>query len=102
MSVETLAVAGLAVEVRRSARRRTRELTVDRAGELVLHAPHSASLEELRRWVESKLLWVHRKLLAKEAYAGAPGVLEAVSGETIPYLGRNYRLKLVGDEQTGP
>jgi predicted metal-dependent hydrolase len=101
MSGEILTVADLEFEVRRSARRRTRELTVDRAGELVVHAPDSASTEELCRWIESKLLWVHGKLLAKEVNAGRESVLEVVSGETISYLGRNYRLKLV-DRQDRP
>ncbi len=100
MNAETLTVADLDFEVRRSQRRRTRELTIDRGGELVLHAPVSASTDELRRWVESKLLWVHRKLLAKEAHPGKTSILDAVTGETITYLGRNYRLKLVDQQET--
>ena len=98
MSMDLLTVANLDFEVRRSPRRRTRELTVDRGGELVLHAPESASVDELRRWVESKLIWVHRKLLAKEAHVGKTSTLDVVSGETITYLGRNYRLKLINKQ----
>ncbi|OPY72852.1 MAG: hypothetical protein A4E62_00735 [Syntrophorhabdus sp. PtaU1.Bin002] len=101
MSTETLTIANLDFEVRRSARRKTSELTVDRTGELVLHAPESASTDELYRWAESKLVWVHRKLITKEAQAGKTVILNVVSGETIAYLGRNYRLKLV-DRQDVP
>ena len=98
---ETLVIENLEFEIRRSSRRKTLGLTVDRAGELVVHAPDSASEEELRRWVGRKLLWVHQKLLLKEELAGPAHHLEFVSGESISYLGRNYRLKLV-DAQREP
>lgn len=99
---ETLEIGGLTFEVRRSLRRKTLGLTVDRAGELVAHAPEGTSDEELRRWVEGKLLWVHKKLLLKEELAGPSRRLEVVSGESISYLGRNYRLKLTDDHQEAP
>jgi hypothetical protein len=95
---ETLSIADLEFEVRRSARRKTLGLTVDRAGDLVVHAPHSATEEELRRWVGRKLVWVHQKLALKKELTGAIQHPDFVSGESIFYLGRNYRLKLVGDQ----
>jgi predicted metal-dependent hydrolase len=101
MSRERLTVGDLDFEVRRSVRRRTRELTVDRGGELVIHTPESVTIDELHRWVETKLLWVHQKLLAKEVVTGTKSRLEALTGETIAYLGRNYRLKMV-EELDGP
>jgi predicted metal-dependent hydrolase len=64
---ETLEIGDLIFEVRRSTRRRTLGLTVDRNGELVVHAPCSAAQEELTSWTRTKLLWVHRKLALKEA-----------------------------------
>ena len=66
---ETLAVGSLTVAVRRSERRKTLGLTVDRYGEVVLYAPIQAPAEELFRWAHRKLLWVHRKLALKEALA---------------------------------
>ena len=98
---ETLSIADLEFEVRRSTRRKTLGVTVDRAGELVVHAPHSATSEELRRWVSGKLVWVHQKLALKKEMRGAIQYPEFVSGESIFYLGRNYRLKLV-DAQDAP
>ncbi len=91
---ETLQIGDLDFEVRRSTRRKTLGLTVDRAGELVVHAPEDTAKADVRRWVESKLLWVHRKLLFKEEHAGIAQHLEFVSGESISYLGSNYRLKV--------
>lgn len=92
---ETLHIADLVFEVRRGPRRKTLGLTVDRAGELVVHAPQSASDEELRKWVNRKLLWVHRKLAQKQAMNSAVRTPEFVSGESFYYLGKNYRLRVV-------
>jgi predicted metal-dependent hydrolase len=98
---ETLRIADLDFEIRRSNRRKTLGLTVDRAGELVVHAPTEAGEADLARWVESRLLWVHRKLLLKEEQAGPAQCLDFVSGESISYLGRAYRLKVVEQQREG-
>ena len=95
-----LVVGDLEFEVRRSSRRKTLGLTVGRTGELVVHSPQTASEAELRGWVEKKLLWVHQKLLLKAEHGQETRKLEAVSGESIAYLGRNYRLKVVEDQST--
>ena len=63
---ESLNIGALNFEVRRSPRRKTLSLTVDRGGELVLHAPVDFADEELIRWANSKLLWVYRKLAIRE------------------------------------
>ena len=95
---ETLEVGGLQFVVRRSARRKTLGLTVDRGGELVIHSPAAAAAEELRRWTRSKLLWVHRKLALKKAIVPRVRAPEFVSGESFSYLGRSYRLQLVAEQ----
>lgn len=92
---ETLQLNGLVFEVRRSDRRKTIGLTVDRAGELIAHVPTETSAEEMSRWVGKKLLWVHRKLALKKEAAPRMRAPEYVSGEAFSYLGRRYRLKLV-------
>jgi len=97
---ETLQIGGLEFEVRRSDRRKTLGLTVDRSGELVAHAPAHTSTEELSLWVGKKLLWVHRKLALKEESAPRLRAPEYVTGEAFCYLGRRYRLKLVDSQDT--
>jgi predicted metal-dependent hydrolase len=92
---EMLEVGSLMFEVRRSLRRKTLGLTVDRGGELVIHAPRHTTEHELTRWTRSKLLWVHRKLARKEELAPKVRAPEFISGENFSYLGRNYRLKIV-------
>ena len=95
---EVLVIDNLEFEVRRSPRRKTLGLTVDRAGELIVQSPVTANQAELLKWVEQKLLWVHQKLLCKEAHRRGTNKLEMVSGESIAYLGRNYRLKIVKEQ----
>lgn len=97
--IETLTIDNLEFEVRRSQRRKTLGLTVDRFGELVVHAPSATEADDLMRWIEKKLLWVHQKLLLKDDVNARATLLEAVSGENISYLGHNYRLKLVKNQK---
>ncbi|MFP4049787.1 MAG: M48 family metallopeptidase [Desulfovermiculus sp.] len=92
---DVLVVDNLEFEVRRSNRRKTLGLTVDRSGELVVHAPEAATEAELYQWIEKKLLWVHRKLLQKREHSPQIHQHKPVSGENILYLGQNYRLKIV-------
>lgn len=98
---EVLFLDNLEFEVRRSPRRKTLGLTVDRSGDLVVFSPENVGTAELCKWVEQKLLWVHQKLLRKEDFGRTIHRLETVSGESIAYLGKNYRLKIV-DSQPVP
>jgi len=82
-------------EVRRSHRRKTFGLTVDRGGELVIHAPESSEVTQLSDWTRSRLLWVHQKLLKKASVAPRRREPEFVRGESFTFLGRSYRLKIV-------
>lgn len=92
---ETVLIDDLQFEIRRSPRRRTLGLTVDRAGDLVVHAPTDSSVEELERWARTRLLWVYQKLARKEVLTIVVTPIEYVTGESFSYLGRNYRLKLI-------
>lgn len=96
-----LTVDDLTFEVRRSKRRKTLEIIVDRAGELVLAAPTHAEDEELAAFVREKRFWIHKKLTEKAALRRPIPRKEFVDGEGFLYLGRSYRLKLV-DEQDEP
>lgn len=98
---EILTVNDLVFEIRRSARRKTIGLTVDRGGELVLHAPDRVERAEVERWTRQKLLWVHRKLALKEQLAPRMRSPEFVTGESFRYLGRIFRLVII-DRQEVP
>lgn len=93
-AAETLEAGGLVFELRRSVRRRTLGLTVDRGGELVVHAPEGSAREEICDYVRSRLLWVHGKLAEKERLRPRTAGLEFVTGESVFYLGQPLRLKV--------
>jgi len=90
-----LVVDDFAFAVRRSARRKTVEITVDRGGELVIASPPGVADEALADFVREKRFWLYTKLAEKEACAQPVGGREFISGEGFPYLGRSYRLLLV-------
>lgn len=92
---EMLQIGELNFTVRRSTRRRTLGLTVDRRGDLVVHVPDSTEMAEIEHWVTTKLLWVYRKLGVKDRNRERAREPEFVSGEGFSYLGRIYRLKIV-------
>jgi predicted metal-dependent hydrolase len=95
--VRTLTCDDLAFEVRQSPQRRTLEIIVDRDGSLVLASPPGVSREALEQFVDENLVWVYTKLAEKEAQARPRSPREYVSGEGFPYLGRSYRLRVMGD-----
>jgi predicted metal-dependent hydrolase len=93
--MSTLTVKDLTFNLRRSQRRKTLGITIERDGELVVTAPASLPLEEIERLVRSKGLWIYRKLAEREFVVGPGRAKEYVPGETFHYLGRSYRLRLV-------
>jgi len=94
-SPAVLQVDDLRFELKRSSRRRTVEITVDRGGELVLSAPPEVAEERLREFVREKRLWIYTKLAEKEQLQKPVPHKEFVNGEGFLYLGRSYRLLLV-------
>jgi len=99
--MSSLVVDALRFEVRRSPRRRSVQITVDRDGELLLSAPEVCSVRAIEAFVREKRFWIHTKLAEKEALAPSCPTKKYVSGEGFLYLGRSYRLLLV-DEQDIP
>jgi len=65
------------------------DLTVD------VHAPRTANDEKVHLAVQKKAPWIARKLDKLETYHPLPAPKRYVSGETLVYLGRQYRLKVV-------
>lgn len=72
-------------------------ITVERDRSVVVSAPEGTSPEKIQAIIESKKLWIYEKTRHKQKYDSlphAPGK-ELVTGESLPYLGRNYRIELV-------
>jgi predicted metal-dependent hydrolase len=100
-SVRILNVDDLSFSLRRSPRRNTLQITVDRGGELLLFAPPEADEAKLRDFVQEKRFWIYTKLAQKDRLQRLVPMKEMVDGEAFLYLGRCYRLLLV-DEQDVP
>lgn len=101
MNDSLLQVDDLALALRRSSRRKTMQITVERDGQLLLMAPPEVDDEQLRQFVLEKRFWIYSRLAEKERLQQAVSAKEFVDGEGFPYLGRSYRLKLV-EEQDAP
>ncbi len=96
-----LSLHGLDFELRRSSRRRSLTITVERDGALLLSAPPDCGSDVMAQFVHDKLEWIYGKLVLKGMLGQSGPEKRYVSGESFPYLGRNFRLLLV-DQQDVP
>jgi predicted metal-dependent hydrolase len=96
--VNQLTVDDLSFEVRRSSRRKSVQITVDRGGELLLSAPEGCATRVMEKFVREKRFWIYTKLAEKDALGPPAPKKHFVSGEGFAYLGRNYRLLVVADQ----
>lgn len=94
-----LLVDDLAFAVRRSERRSTMQITVDRGGELILSVPTTCSSKAMETFVRKKRFWIYTRLAEKEALPRPRSRKEFIDGEGFPYLGKSYRLLLVSDQE---
>ncbi len=101
VDLPTLQVDDLQFRVRRSARRRTMQITVERDGDLALSAPPEVDDATLRAFVQEKRFWIYTRLAEKNRLQRQVPRKEFIDGEGFLYLGRSHRLKLV-DAQDVP
>lgn len=81
--------------IRRSTRRETVALTIEHDGRLVVTAPADTSIDKLNAVVRHKASWVVQRVRQVSELPPRPSAREFVSGETVLYLGRQFRLKIV-------
>lgn len=90
-------------EVRRSKKRAKRSVAihVEPDGRVLVDAPLLAANAEIRLAVTRRLAWVYRRVCEAEKRLRLITPREYVSGETVLYLGRRYRLKVVSQSESG-
>ena len=66
MTDSLLQVDDLSLALRRSPRRKTVQITVERDGQLLLVAPPDVDEERLRQFVLEKRFWIYTRLAEKE------------------------------------
>lgn len=101
-AIETSAVAWgetqLVYAIARSTRRsKTVAVTVDPAGNVLVVAPERFPVDRLDVLVQRKAPWIVQQLRNLQSLPAAPAPREFVSGESVYYLGRHYRLKVHPD-----
>lgn len=100
---ETIRVDDLTFLVKRSERRKTVGVTVERDSSLVAHLPKDADLGLASELIRTRLVWVHHKL-ASHKDSGRESVFrraEFIDGEGFHFLGKHYRLSLVDVDTAG-
>ena len=91
-------INGQHFEIKLSQRRKTLSIYIERDGSVSVLAPESLSKEEIKQAVKAKEYLIFKKLTKwKELNQGKVN-REWVNGQSFMYLGRNYRLKLVGQQ----
>lgn len=91
---ERLSISNVDIFVRRSDRRRTIGLTVERDGSVTAAVPAGLPLVELERQIRGRELWLHSALARRAASISTASPKEYVTGEGFHYLGRAYRLRV--------
>ncbi|WP_407370192.1 YgjP-like metallopeptidase domain-containing protein [Xanthomonas campestris pv. campestris] len=88
-------------KVHRSATRLNQRVAihVEPDGHVRLEAPLHATDAQIRQALTRHARWIHRHLTEIEGRLQHITPYEYVSGETLLYLGRRYRLKVILDEQ---
>lgn len=97
--MNTLTVDDLHLELKRSARRKTVQITVERDGQLIVMAPPDVPEESLSAFVREKKFWIYTKLAEKDRLQCHVPKKQFVDGEGFLYLGRSYRLRLTDDHK---
>lgn len=80
-------------ELIRTARIKTARLQVE-DGVVSIAVPKELEIERIEQLLKDKQRWIKEKLALHKQQQPAPK-RELLSGEAFPYLGRNYRLKII-------
>ena len=87
------------IEVVRTSRIKTASIKII-DGSIKLAIPDKLSDTEIKQLIKKRSFWIKQKI-KQQASIIPYRPKEYVSGESFPYLGRNYRLKLLHQEGTG-
>lgn len=75
--------------------RETIGLSVDQSLELTVRAPMTATTDDIEDVLESRQEWLLEKLYGLKEQSEPPYAKEFMSGEKLPYRGRQYHLNVV-------
>lgn len=78
-------------------KRKKLQITVERDRSIIVHSPLGVSEERIKILVDSKRQWLFEKTNHSQKYLSLPHPpgKELVNGESMMYLGKNYKINLV-------
>lgn len=79
-------------------KRKTIGLQIERDARLIVRAPLGVTPEHIAKVVAAKSLWIYAKTRHSPKLVPDAPRKERLNGETMPYLGRNYRLQFKAAE----
>ena len=82
-------------------KRKTLNITVERDRKIIVRAPENTAKEKIDEIVFSKRQWIKEKINHAQKYPVNIEPKEFVSGESLLYLGTNYRLSVVNEDIEG-
>jgi len=92
------AAAPISYEVVRSSRR-TADIVIEPDGRVIVRAPEHVPDERIEDIVEARRLWIYKNLAEWRDLNATRVLREYRNGEGFLYLGRSYRLLLVGNQE---
>jgi len=78
--------------------RKTTDIVIERNGVVTVRPPKGFSPEQADAVVESKRMWIYKNLARWRDLNATAVAREWVNSESFLYLGRNYRLALVAEQ----
>jgi predicted metal-dependent hydrolase len=81
--------------------RRRLQISVERDKSIVVRAPEGTSLEKIETALEKKKLWIYEKTKHPQKYHEKEREREYISGTSILYLGKEYKLDFVNEDFEG-
>lgn len=78
--------------------RMTTNIVIERDGVVTVRPPTRMTPEQIDQTVLSKRMWIYRSLAEWREVNSGRVKREWVSGESLMYLGSNYRLELVAEQ----
>jgi predicted metal-dependent hydrolase len=88
-------------EIKRGNREKSVAIHVHPGAEVTVLAPRNLTEEKIRMILQKKVRWILEKQEQLRNHGDSNPSKEFVSGESFPYLGRNYRLKVVKSSAGG-
>lgn len=79
--------------------RKSTTISVERDRSVVVRAPWNAPEEAIIKAVDKKKFWIYQKTNHPQKYHSDSSPQEFISGTSVLYLGRNYRMEVVETDQ---